>query len=347
MGRRGGGGGGGGRSFGLGSGGGRSFGGGGRSSFGGSGRSFGGFGRGPSRSPGGRPGGFGGPPPRGPRYGGPRPGPVFYPRPPRRYRPRPAGGGCCLTPTLISIILVCIVFFVIVTYVIGSSSMGFDVTKSTVEREPLPAGSVQETGYYTDNLDWIRNPTKLQTGMKNFYIKTGVQPYLYITDELGGNKNPTENEALDFAEKLYSKLFTDKAHLLVIFFENDTDTHVWYWKGALAETVLDQEAMDILLDYMERYYYDSSLDEDEMFSQAFNDAAERIMTVTKSPWIPVFVVLGIAIIVIAIILWAVKSKQQKIEADKAAAEILNTPLETFGTDQASDLAQKYEKDDNV
>ena len=61
---------------------------------------------------------------------------------------------------------------------------------------------------------------------------------------------------------------------------------VWSIYGLLCNrnpihTVIDMEAGDILLDYIDRYYYDSSLSEDN-FQPAFDKASERIMTVTKS-----------------------------------------------------------------
>ena len=63
---------------------------------------------------------------------------------------------------------------------------GTNITPSTQNREPLPAGAVIETDYFADNLFWIDNKAQLEAGMKHFYQKTGVQPFLYITDEVDG-----------------------------------------------------------------------------------------------------------------------------------------------------------------
>ena len=41
--------------------------------------------------------------------------------------------------------------------------------------------------------------------------------------------------------------------------------------------------------------------------------------------------------------WWKKAKAQKNLEDQKTAEILNTPLETFGDSEAEDLAKKYEK----
>lgn len=220
------------------------------------------------------------------------------------------------------------------------------ITKSTIRREPLPKGAVTETDYYTDNLGWIGNQTTLLVGMKNFYAKTGVQPYLYITDNIDGNYAPTDADAEVFANQLYDQLFKDEAHFLLIFYEYNGNYHTWYLSGNQAKTVMDTEAVDILLDYVDRYYYYSNLTDEEMFSKAFNDAGERIMTVETSPWIPVLIVVGVlAILVVIFIWWRQNKKQKKLEAQQNEA-ILQTPLDTFGSNQADDLAKKYDNNQN-
>jgi uncharacterized membrane protein len=349
-----------------GGGGGRGFGGGGGRSFGG--RSFGGGHRGGfsggnpfgGGSSGGNPfGGFGGgfrPPHHHHHHGGSGLGSLFtgymlgrmgggggggYQRPPRN-----SGGSGCLTT-----VVVVVVFFVILAVVGGLlfgvpvSVSGGDVTASTIERQPLPAGAVNETGYYTDELNWIQSRTTLQAGLKNFYRQTGIQPYLYITDTIDGSHSPTNAQVERFATETYDSLFTDEAHLLVIFFEYQQRPQMWHLAGSQAKTVLDDEAMDILYDCIERYYY-GDLTEDEFFSTAFDEAGERIMKVETSPWIPAFVVLGAAaIVLVGFFWWKSRVKQRNIEAEREK-EILETPLESFGAepDEAEERAKKYESE---
>jgi len=226
-----------------------------------------------------------------------------------------------------------------------------DITKSTLKREPLPRGAVVETGYYTDNIDWIGNRTVLTNGMKSFYKRTGVQPYLYLTDEINGSLNPTNAEVEAFANELYDTLFRDEAHLLLIFFdyryENDS-YHTWYLCGVQAKTVLDTEAMDILLDYIDRYYY-YDVSAETLFNWSFDEAGKRIMSVTTSPWVTALIVLGVilgvvTIIVIAFAWWMIRKSQKNKEAEQMQ-RILSTPLETFGSDEAAERAKKYESGD--
>lgn len=222
-----------------------------------------------------------------------------------------------------------------------------DVTTSTVQRQPLPAGSVNETGYYTDNLDWIQNQTKLVSGLRHFYKQTGVQPYLYITDTINGSHSPSAEEIDAFANELYDQLFTDEAHLLFVFFEYDNRYIDRYLCGTQAKTVVDQEAADILLDFVDRYYYDDSLSEDEFFSQSFSEAADRMMTVTRSPWVSALVFDGAVVLVVVAFLWWRNSKRQRNLEAKRTEELLKIPLDRFGDPAVEELAKKYEDENKT
>ena len=253
------------------------------------------------------------------------------------------GCGCLTLPTALIIIAFIVILFVATSlnscedFSGGSAS----ITQSTIEREPLPKGSVVETSYYTDNLGWIGNRTALTAGMKNFYQKTGVQPYLYLTDNINGSQNPQPDEVEAFAFSLYDSLFKDEAHLLLIFFEPDPNYYqTWYVAGRQAKSVIDDEAADILLDYIDRYYDEDYTDE-EYFSKAFNDAGVRIMHVPKSPWPPVLItLLGLSMVIVGLYWWR-KAKEQKNREAEDTERILSMPLDTFGDQDTDDLAQKY------
>lgn len=217
---------------------------------------------------------------------------------------------------LASFILILIIFSVwfISTRVGGDSS----ITPSTIERTKLASGSVNETEYYTDELDWISSSSKLEAGMKYFYKETGVQPYLYITDSIDGEKTANQSNMDAYVNKLYDKLFTDEAHVLILFHEYNSSGKysTWYVAGKQAKTVVDKEGADILLDYIDKYYY-SDYTEDELFSKAFREAADRMMTVTKSPWPSVItVVVVLIILVVAFCWWRAIQKRKKEEADE-------------------------------
>lgn len=282
-------------------------------------------------------------------------GPMWgWRRGPRRSVYGPGGGCASASVGFFSVIVLVLVLMLVglaqtmTSYTAGiggtgSASSG-GVTRSTVKREPLPRGSVTETAYYTDELGWIGNATKLTAGLKNFYQRTGVQPYLYITDTINGSHTPTDADVKAFAEARYDELFSDEAHLLFIFFEyTPSQYHTWYMNGRQAKTVLDDEAMDILLDYVDLYYYqEDKYSDEEFFSLSFDEASKRIMTVTKSPWVSVMLVAGAVLVVWLLFSWWKKAKKQKNLEAEQTEKILNTSLESFGDRDAEERAKKYE-----
>ncbi|MBP5749265.1 MAG: hypothetical protein J6X24_00585 [Firmicutes bacterium] len=275
----------------------------------------------------------------------------------------PTGGprvsiGCLYSFLLIVIIitLMAVVFGGLWSAMYGQQNPNSqsDITYSTTQREPLPSNAVTvKNGYYTDELGWITSKSKVESGMKSFYEETGVMPYLYLTDTVDGETSPKKNDFINFADAKYDELFEaangqiDEAHLLVIFHEYyDGEYTVYYTAGVQAQSVIDEEAGEILLDYFDRYYYDSSKDNSEYFSAVFKEAGEAIMKVTRPAWYYPTIVGGIILIALIIFaIFAIRAKNKK-EQDKRDQEILNTPLDTFGdnetTVKAEDLAKKYD-----
>jgi hypothetical protein len=250
------------------------------------------------------------------------------------------GNGASLGVIVIAIALVLFVLFVNAARPRSESS----ITSSTIAREPLQRSAVIETAYFTDELDWINNTTKLESGMKYFLSKTGVQPYVYITDSINGQHYPTDSACEEFGEQLYASLFRDEAHFLLLFIEYNDDYKMWYIGGNQAKTVVDNEASNIIMDYVERYYYQSELTEDEMFSNAFRDAADRMMTKTTPT--SVYFIIGIVIVAVLVIafLWWRKAKAQKNIEREQAQKILETPIDALGDNSLSDLENKYSGD---
>ena len=352
MGRSGGGGGfsGGGGGFGGG------FSGGGRSSGGFSGGSHGGRSGGGSFGGSSHRGGFGVPPPppghhHGMDFGDVLFGGMMYEMGKRSERDRKSGGGggkppnnngggsgtgCLVGALLVVVILVLCISFGM--FVAGSGG----VTKSTVEREPLPAGAVVETDYYTDEAGWIANASELTSGMREFYQQTGIQPYLYIASQVDGTSSPSVSQCQAYAESLYDTLFTDEAHFLLVFCDDGYGSYTCgYAAGSQTKAIMDDEAIGILADYLDQYY-SSDMGDEEFFSTVFAKTANRMMTVTKSPWPVVGGMVVVLAIILVLFLWWKKAKEQKNREAKQMEDILNTPLEQFGDTEAEDLAKKYE-----
>lgn len=246
---------------------------------------------------------------------------------------------------LFTCILLAFCIGLIFIYSIGSFPSSGNITKSTVEREPLDKQYVVTTDWYTDELGWIQSSSVLESGMKQFFHETGVQPYLYLTDMVNGTTHPSSSDMESYANYLYDELIEDEGHILLLFYEYNSSSNYksQYVCGAMAKTVMDQEACDILLDYIDHYYF-SDMSEDMMFSTAFEKAGERIMTVTKSP-VPMLIVsvVVLVIVIIAFKWWKRAKVQRNLEAEQKE-RILNSDIGSVNTDpELQDLEEKYKE----
>lgn len=214
-------------------------------------------------------------------------------------------------------------------------------------REPIPAGNVNQTAYYTDeDGDWIHNPARLEKGLEHFYEKTGIQPYVYI---LPNGSTTSQQACTDLAEELYPQLFNDAGHLLLVFCDDGSGGYNagWYAGGA-ALTFMDAEAVNTLANNLASAYTYADTDE-EVFSDAFAETADDLMgggsdeAATRIVGI-VFLFVGAICLIIVIVMNVQASKKAKEEAQvKRVEQILNTPLEAFGDQDINDLEKKYAK----
>ena len=190
-------------------------------------------------------------------------------------------------------------------------------------------------------MDWQRIAARI--GHASFLRGNGVQPYLYI---LPNGTAGSSDDLASYAEELYGQLFSDDGHFILVFCDDSNGRVTYgYHMGTQAHTVLDDEAIQILLEYLEINYYDTSLSEEELFSNTFADTADRIMQVTPSPVVPIVVcVIVVAAAGAAVFIVKTRAEAKKKEAEHVE-EILSAPLEKFGDQDAKELGKKYEKAD--
>lgn len=243
---------------------------------------------------------------------------------------------------VISIIVICFCLMSIPIMFNNYSS----ITPSTHARREISSGIANEKDYYTDEIGWIDNKNTLIRGMDEFYNETGVLPYVYITNTVNGSQSPTEQQLKEYADSLYGSLFTDEAHLLVVFMPLGNSFMESAAYGTLAAKVIDAEAETILREYLNYYYSDSSYTNSEAISKAFSYAADRMMSLTASPWVVTLICIPTIAIVGYFYIRRLK-KQRKEKDDLSAQEVtdlLSIPLEKFGDPEVEELAKKY--DDN-
>lgn len=248
------------------------------------------------------------------------------------YRPMTPLGGT------LSIVLAIIVI------VAGLIAARPNIQQSTIERSKLDSSLCTKVDtWYQDDINWIHDEKTLLKGLKTFYDKTGVQPYLWITDNINGKAKPNTSDFETALKSKYSELFKDKGHVIVCFMESSPSVYAtYYWAGSAAKRVIDDEAGEILLDVIDSKYT-SDLSDEEMYSKSFSDAATRMMKVGRTTKqyiiLAVAVVAGLGIIVGFIFLLKAKRKSDAEEAEERE-RILNTDI-----DEMSDsVLNKYNKE---
>lgn len=274
-------------------------------------------------------------------------GPVYHPGPTvvttQAGGSGTSSGGSSSGSSGIGCMIMLLVFMMIGFFFLLTAGNSGSVTNSTVQREPLSAGAVNTTGYYEDQVGLINSSSSLQNGMKAFYDQTGVQPFLYVTDTINGSYAPSNTELETFAQQLYSELFTDSGHFLVILYDVDSEGFGYYYiPGDAAKSVLDSEALEIFESYLlqnSREYYSSPA---SYFSGVFSATAERIMHVTRSDTFYI----GIGIVILAILglayYWWKKAKEKRLKELEMTQQILETDVNNMAKDPTlEDLEQKY------
>jgi len=268
------------------------------------------------------------------------------------------GGGCgCFTMILVAFLIIIGIAILGQLLNFGApGGTGFmpnqQVTRSTVRREALPGNAADSSvPFIVDNNLWVPNRTVAETGMRNFHNATGVRPILYITNNLNGVApfDLTESQLNNYARALYPELTgTNQAHVLFLFVVSGDEYAMYVQPGAAANTVIDTEAENILLDYMQHFWYTDG-DNSRMVSRAFDNAGTRIMNVHRSPWINVLIAASVALILFLLYTWwKAKQDQKNLEAEQTE-RILNQDLSEFGntgSDKASQLAELYEDDED-
>lgn len=152
-------------------------------------------------------------------------------------------------------------------------------------RTALPKSAVTKTVYYVDDAHWVSKRSTLESGLKTFYNKTGVQPILYLTKS-NGNLNT-------LAQRVYSERVMDEAHIVVVL--NVNTYGIGMKVGTRAQTVLDTQARNVLREKLEASEF-STESKEKAVSKAFSETATQIMKKPKKTKIKMTDVLYIAVI---------------------------------------------------
>lgn len=232
-----------------------------------------------------------------------------------------------------------IVFAVVIFSFFMIASDDSDVT-STINREKIENPIPYDNNCIKDELGYVENTSKLSKNLKNFYNKTGIQPYIYLKsyDETLTSDSQKDN----YAQNWYEQNIDNEDTFLFVYYEDQDPNEIGYMayvNGKQVTSVMDSEAVNIFWNYIDRYWTDYSLSTVEVFTKTFNSTANTIMekSTTSNDIIKIIcIIVGIIIVIGGIIyILRMKFKRDKEKA-KETVEILKTPL-----DKSDELRDKY------
>lgn len=232
-----------------------------------------------------------------------------------------------------------IVFAVVIFSFFMIASDDSDVT-STINREKIENPIPYDNNCIKDELGYVENTSKLSKNLKNFYNKTGIQPYIYLKsyDETLTSDSQKDN----YAQNWYEQNIDNEDTFLFVYYEDQDPNEIGYMayvNGKQVTSVMDSEAVNIFWNYIDRYWTDNSLSTVEVFTKTFNSTENTIMekSTTSNDIIKIIcIIVGIVIVIGGIIyILRMKFKRDKEKA-KETVEILKTPL-----DKSDELRDKY------
>ncbi len=266
--------------------------------------------------------------------------------------------GTIMFPVLIVIIVVIMIIGSFVTYRSGGSGYGssynyadygysYAYEDDGISRTKLESNlCIESPEWIDDELGWIRSKSTVEDAMQDFYSKTGVQPYLILTDNIDGKgADLTNSEAQEYMVDVYNSLYEDQGHMILAFVEYaPAEYNRYIYVGDAAESVIDSSAREFMLDLVDRYYW-SDLSDDELFETVFMVSADTLMENYISNHrvrniIIIILVIGAVLIVILVLARRVATaRARKAEATK---KILDTPIGE--SPENEDLLKKYGSD---
>nr|WP_317362701.1 hypothetical protein [uncultured Blautia sp.] len=245
---------------------------------------------------------------RTPRYSG------YYSRPCRRYYRGPVSGGGCFS-SILAFIIVLIILFAAIRFN-TQNDQNPKVSQSATQRTAI-TGTTSYKDWYQDDLNYIENDSDLTDGLKYFYSKTGIQPYVMMMDYNSAfwKNGAWDEEAADqYLADFYKNTFTDNGHMILAYFacENDSrdlDGTFYLYYGSAAYSVMDQEAERIFWSYFDTNYDNLDYSIAEFMGKSFTQTADNIMHIEKEHTTKevIFIIFGAVIIIFIILTIIIRS----------------------------------------
>lgn len=239
------------------------------------------------------------------------------------------------------------ILVILISLIITLVSKFGDAPKSSYAREKLDAGISFTNDCIVDEIGWFDNVSKTEKQLKDFYKKTGVQPYIVLHQYDSSLTSDKAKE--DWAKNYYSEHINNEGTFLYVYFaESNPDVYGYmcYVNGKQVSSVMDAEAVEIFWNYLDKNLMNDSMSTDKVFVTTFNQTAKTIMTKSKTfVDFAIYFVIGVVIIVVGVIGYKslkAKFKRQREEAEETE-RILNTSIHELSNDsEADDIINRYQ-----
>ena len=258
-----------------------------------------------------------------------------------------------IVQNVISRIVTLIIVFVFLAIIASAKTGGSSsVPASTIQRNKLTGVPAYSANCILDELGYFDDTGQAERGLKDFYNKTGVQPYIYIKDYDASLVTNEDKEA--YAKEYFDSNIDQANGFLFIYFANEDEHddsipdydksigYMCYTVGTSAKAVMDDEAVNIFWAYIDKYWT-SDLSMEDMITTVFSDTADSIMKVSKtsSQISGMTIVFVLAVITVVLVIVMINLKR-KAEAEKAkhTQDILNTPIDDLDKSR-DDTVDKY------
>lgn len=199
-------------------------------------------------------------------------------------------------------------------------------------KEKLDVLSAYNSNCIIDNDYWFDNVSQTERELKDFYNKTGVQPYIVIN-----SYDPaltTDSEKTEYAEQWYDDNINNECSFLYMYFPESNPDDVGYMSyvvGKQAESVMDSDVIDTFFENLDNNWY-TDKSTDDMFYDTFISTARYAMKGYSV--VPSLIVFAFTVCCLLLVFKYTKDSRAWEKAQETE-KVLNVNID--------DLAEKYAK----
>lgn len=269
---------------------------------------------------------------------------------PMGHRRMPRGGGMGGGGSLLgSIIFIFIILFAI-AFIFGSPNAGANVNVpvNTTNREAIDLGIAnQNAPTITDTIGMVDNHTIVNNAIRSFHNVTGIWVSFYITDNIGGDYIPVNQISGvvdDYTLNIFDTYLQSGANMLIFIYDDGNDWDIFTRVGNQATLVMDSEAEQILIAYLETHWF-SDATESQVLQRTLNDTGNRIMSVDRPLWFYIAIAaIPLAIVFIAFLFYKARNKRKREKEshdERILAEANNVDL-NVKDNELENILEHYE-----